>query len=73
MEDKITKMFIEDCEKAIKAQIINMKIQLAFFKKHKIVSFLLGNMIGKLKKEITLLKRQKVACKYATISLKMNS
>ncbi len=73
MADEIAKIFIEDCEKTIEKQIISRRGQLIFFKKHKITAFILGNMIGKLKKEITLLKSQKVTCRYAAVSLKICS
>jgi len=73
MNDEIAKIFVEDCEKAIEEQIKSRGGQLIFFKKHKIVAFLLGCICEKLEREIALLRMQKIACRCAAISLKICS
>ena len=73
MKDGLAAVFIENCEDEIKMQILRKKGQLTFFEKHNIISLLLGDMVEKLKKEVALLKSQKVACRCAAISLKIYS
>jgi len=71
MRDNLSSMFIEDCKQRVEALIINKEIQLSFFKKHKITSFLFGGISQKIKEELALLKMQKIACRLAEIGLKI--
>ena len=73
MKDGLAAVFVENCEDEIKMQILRKKGQLIFFKKYKIVAFLLGCICEKLEREIALLRMQKIVCRCVAVRLKICS